>query len=277
MNIKTTAIGVVIFAAGAGTGYFVCKKRMVVQYKEDLIDIKDFYNEKLEAMGLMEEGFNPSDLWEPSDIDETEEEDDEPEQYEETEEDDTNAEYNAKVLRYSGALRTDPEGKGKPIIKYNKPPLQMEDWGDLEPDEEEPDEDDIDLEYEAELERMADEMSTRRFENKTNGLPYVIDYDEYENGPDEYDNQVLYYYSKDRTLCEDDDSEVEDEEGAIGFDYEDVLDMQTTAWVINDTLMTLYEIHRIDESYKIAVQGVLENPREREFRLLGRRKQAMDD
>ena len=69
---------------------------------------------------------------------------------------------------------------------------------------------------------------------------------------------------------------VEDEEGIIGFDYEDVLDMQTTAWVRNDELMTLYEIHRIDQSYASAVANVVETPREREYRLMSRKKQIYD-
>ena len=78
-------------------------------------------------------------------------------------------------------------------------------------------------------------------------------------------------------ICEDDDSEVEDEEGVIGFDYEDILDMQTTAWVRNDILETLYEIHRIDDSYQLAVLGLVETPKEREYRIMGRRKQGLDE
>jgi hypothetical protein len=52
--------------------------------------------------------------------------------------------------------------------------------------------------------------------------------------------------------------------------------MQTTCWVRNDVLRVLYEIHRIDDSYKKAVRGVSETPREREFRIQGRRKLALD-
>ena len=53
--------------------------------------------------------------------------------------------------------------------------------------------------------------------------------------------------------------------------------MQTTAWVRNDTLMILYEIHRVDDSYARTVANAIETPKEREFRILGRRKQALDD
>ena len=52
--------------------------------------------------------------------------------------------------------------------------------------------------------------------------------------------------------------------------------MQTTAWVRNDTLLTMYEIHRIDDSYEETVANVNEIPREREYRILARRKEALD-
>ena len=78
-------------------------------------------------------------------------------------------------------------------------------------------------------------------------------------------------------LCEDDDSIVEEEEELVGFDYEDVLSMQTTAWVRNDTLMIGYEICRIDDSYNRSVANALETPKEREHRLLARQKHLMDN
>ena len=77
----------------------------------------------------------------------------------------------------------------------------------------------------------------------------MIEPEEYRDAPTGYDQQTLYYYVGDRTLCEDDDSIVEDEEEIIGFDYEDTLSMQTTCWVRNDTTRCMYEIHRIDDTY----------------------------
>lgn len=274
MEIKKIVIGAGLFGAGAGIGYYVCKKQMLAQYKEDLIDIKQFYMDKVEELGVMPVDFEPEYIIEDDEY----EEDENTDETEETEEDDmASREYHSKVMKYSHGIRQENNVKGKPIIKYNKPPLQIEDWGDLEEDEEDEDPDEVDLAYEAELEKRAEEFATRKFENKMDGKPYVIDFDEYEDGPDDYDRIALYYYSRDRILCEDDDTEVEDEEGITGFDYEDVLDMQTTAWVRNDILMTLYEIHRIDDSYQLAVSGAIETPREREFRIMGRRKQALDD
>jgi hypothetical protein len=264
MNIKKTLIGLTIFGAGTGVGYLIAKKTLVTQYREDLEEVKQFYYNKLEEMGVMDKDFKPeNDYEEDTDGDDIETE-----------------EYFNKVMKYSSAVRPEHEGKGRPIINYNKPPLEIRNYGDLDGSEEEEDdeeEDPIDVAYEAELEARAEEFATRRYENKTNGLPYVIDHTEYEDGPEEYERQILYYYTHDRMLCEDDDSVVEDEEELTGFDYEDTLEMQTTAWVRNDKLMVLYEIHRIDASYQLTVEAAIETPREREFRILGRRKQALDD
>ena len=127
------------------------------------------------------------------------------------------------------------------------------------------------------MEARAEEYAKRKNENKDKGLPYVIDYNDWEYGPEEYDRQFLYYYSEDRVLCEDDDSIVEDEEELVGFDYEDILDIQTTVWVRNDKVNTLYEIHRIDDSYASSVANIAETPKERDYRIKGRRKQALDD
>jgi len=52
--------------------------------------------------------------------------------------------------------------------------------------------------------------------------------------------------------------------------------MQTSAFVRNDDLMTLYEIHRIVRSYAEDVAGVAETPTEREMRIISRRKAAKD-
>lgn len=274
MKTKSIAIGLTIFGAGAGLGYFICKKRLTVQYQEDVAEVKQFYMNKIEELGVMDEDFDPENL----DRDDTEDEDEDDE--DEVPNEEEVREYYERVMKYSSAVQQGD--RGRPIINYNKPPLEMRDWGDIEDEGDieensEDEEDPMDLAYEAELEARAEEYAKRRHENMTNGLPYVIDHEEYENGPDEYERQFLYYYSADRVLCEDNDSVVEDEEVLVGFDYEDTLDMQTTAWVRNDQIMVLYEIHRVDESYARTVANAIETPKEREFRILGRRKQALDD
>ena len=130
MDVRKIAISAGLFGAGVGVGYFVCKKIIVEQYKQDLIDIKEFYMAKVEELGVMPRDFTPEHIIEV-------EEDDE-EEHEETEDEiEVRRQYDSKVSKYSSGLRQEHSGKGKPIIKYNKPPLQIEDWGDLEEGDEE--------------------------------------------------------------------------------------------------------------------------------------------
>jgi len=274
-ELKSILIKVGIFSAGAVAGFLVNKKMAEKQYREDVNDIQDFYRNKLKELGVMPEDFDPS------------------------EEDEYDEEYEAQLAKdrlIKEAEDTAYYGERRRCVTdYTKPSLDAmkqflagsvivdangeENLGNIDDDEEdlaeyEPSEDHA---YQEELERLADEYVKRRTENMKKGEPYLIEPEEYHEGPPEYERQALYYYAKDRTLCEDDDSKVEDEEECVGFDYEDKLDMQTTCWVRNDKMQMLYEIHRIDESYSKAVLGITETPREREFRLQGRRKQAMDD
>lgn len=270
MNIKKTLTTIAIFGAGFGAGYFVCKKLLVEQYKDDLEEVKDFYYSKLEEIGVMEDDFEPSHLTR---------DDEDVEDWDASQEED-NREYYERVMKYSSAVRMESEGKGRPLINYTKPPLDIGDWGDLEEDDEdEIDDEDLALQYEAELEARAEEYARIKHENKMNDRPYPISNLEYDDGPDEYDRRYLYYYTKDRVLCEEDDSilDIDDIDELIGFEFEDILDIQTTAWVRNDVTMVLYEIYRIDESYLKTIEGIVETPRERDFRIRGRRKQALED
>lgn len=269
-KIKSIISGLVLFGLGGAVGYFTAKKILGEQYRYDVEDVQEFYYNKLKELGVMDSGFEPEILEEP----------------EEDAEDDSEAREHFEKLTKTSVEKVE-RSKGRPIIHYNKPPIEQvlnnkqarvievdedgeedDDYNGIDPDEDE---------YEAELEARAEEYAKRRAENQSKGWPYVIDHSEYEHGPEEYEKQCLYYYSKDRVLCEDDDSIVDSEEDLVGLDYEDILDMQTTAWVRNDELGVMYEIHRIDDSYANAVQGVVETPRERDFRIKGRRKAAIDN
>ena len=266
-DIKRVLFGATAFGLGAFTGYFATKKTFEKRYREDVADVQAFYREKLE------------ELFMPEDTESADEEPDSPEDPE-------------AYAERADAIDTYRGGKRRCVTDYTKPSLLevgrkihenasvvvesngQDTLGAIDPDDESVSED---PEYEAELEQAAENYARRRSENMKNGEPYLIEPDEYHDGPEEYERQALYYYSQDRVLCEDDDHPVEDEEVCVGFDYEDKLDMQTTCWVRNDKLQVLYEIHRIDDSYKKAVLGVSETPREREFRIQGRRKAALDN
>lgn len=269
MKNKSMFINLVIFGLGLGAGYTLGNIQLRKRYQEASAEVKDFYMNKLQEMGVMEKGFTPEEM-----IDQIIEDDNEA--YEATEE------YFNKVKGYSTAIPENDggqRGKGRPIIKYNKPPLILEEYGSLDDEgdiEEDYDDDEEDAAYEAALESIADELAQRRYENQAKGLPYVISFDEYEDIPEEYEHHSLYYYTVDRVLCEDDDTMVEDEEELVGLDYEDVLEMQTTAWVRNDAILMVYEITRIDESYHESVANAVETPRERDYRIMSRRKEKLD-
>lgn len=267
--------------SGFGLGFLVGKKVSTKQYQKDVIDLREFYMEKLKEGGVMEKDFQPEEIQEM--VDGIIEED---EPYE------ASKEYFEKVKAYA---ETDenvsvPGRKGRVITNYSKPPLSVVAHGRLaedldetdendEEDYDDEDEDDIaDAAYQADIEALADELAQRVDEKKSQGLPYVINHREFEEIEDGYSKINLYYYSTDQVLCEDDDTEIdiEDEEKIIGFDYEDMLEMQTTAWVRNDEIKTLYQIHRLDESYQEMVGNVSETPREREYRILARRKRVLD-
>lgn len=275
--LKNILIGLSLIGVSGAGGYFIARRMLEAEYQADIAEIKQMYQDKLEELDAMIaalEGSVPPSKEELAT--ETPEERD----------------VRETLASYRGQRR-------RSVIEYNKPSLDSfkeavkmyggegattDPNGDEESDgpEEDGSVEDYDPEEpqdEDELDQEAEEYARRRAENIQSNRPYLIEPEEYREGPEDYDHQVLYYYAEDRTLCEDDDTKIDenDEEECVGFDYEDKLDMQTTAWVRNDQLRVLYEIHRIDDSYKKAVQNVSETPREREFRIQGRRKQAMDN
>lgn len=291
MKIKNIIYGLTLLGMGGVSGYFIAKKQLRQKYQDDVAEVQDFYYKKLQELGVMEEGFEPE---EPTDEEILEEF--RRVQYlagSDFDGDEINTMYIVNNLAVTmrknkhDKKKTETSkdakferSKGRPIINYNKPPLEkiladIEDQGDEEIDE--VDEDmDIDEAYEAEIQARAEDFAQRRYDNQMAGEPYCIDYVEYEDAKEQYETQILYYYAHDRVLCEDDDSIVDDEE-IVGLDYEDVLSVQSIAWVKNDRLCMLYEIHSLDASYNNVVANAIETPREREFRLISRRKQALDD
>ena len=276
--LKNILIGLSLIGVSGVGGYFIARKVLEAEYQADIAEIKKMYQDKLEELDAMIaalEGAVPPSKEELA--------------AETPEERDTRE----TLASYRGQRR-------RSVIEYNKPSLSSfkeaqeelhrysegvsvtvdpngdEHLGEMSDDGEDEEYDPTEPQDEDELDAEAEEYARRRAENMQSNRPYVIEAEEYREGPEEYEHQVLYYYAEDRTLCEDNDTKVEDEEEIVGFDYEDKLDMQTTCWVRNDTLQVLYEIHRIDDSYKKAVQNVSETPREREFRVQGRRKGALD-
>lgn len=273
-RFKLIVSSLALLSVGFISGYFTCKKLLADKYMEDLDELRDIYWKK-------EQGFQDA---EDSDIASEDDEDD----------DDVNDEETRKYVNGPINQQLYSSEKGQPLVNYSKPSLDKmaraikkdmtaqgvyDPTAGLEEAEEDEDEEDPseDLDGYDDDEMDAVSTSRTRMQMRRNDEPYLIDYDEYMDGVPGYDKQTLYYYAQDAVLCEDDDIVVDDEEGLVGLDYEETLRMQTSAWVCNDRTRTLYEIHKIQSSYRADVLGVRETPREREFRLQGRRKQALDN
>ena len=299
MNVKTFLLGSVIFVAGVVSGYFGCKTKLEKQYrekyKEESASLREYYAQLNNDIDSDDD--SPEEEFEEPEDDPDEDTDAEDKISEGVASDEETAEYVNNLINKMGYAKS--KNENRVLINYNKPDIDevakrlketlekskhagnrvFEDMtADLEEyDDDTEDPENVDLEYEAELEQLADEQAKLVAEHKKNKEPYVITSEEYKEHVPGYSHQSLYYYSDDRVLCEDDDAVVDDEEAVVGLDYEDVLEMQTTAWVRNDRLSAMYEIHKIPKSYNIDVLNNIETPREREFRIQGRRKEAMDD
>ena len=62
MNSKNIAMGITIFGAGLGLGYFICNKRLSKRYQEDVAEVKEFYMEKIKRAAARCSYFNGQQL-----------------------------------------------------------------------------------------------------------------------------------------------------------------------------------------------------------------------
>ena len=53
MNSKNIAMGITIFGAGLGLGYFIYNKRLSKRYQEDVAEVKEFHMEKIKEIGVI--------------------------------------------------------------------------------------------------------------------------------------------------------------------------------------------------------------------------------
>ena len=257
-NLKKTAILLVSFGSGVATGYFVCKKLLEQKYHAEIKEVKEtlIYNH------------NPkTKIGKVASVKEKEET--------------LTATAEIEKKEYDNILNTQlyQSPKGRPRFNYSKPDLNelakhIEEDEDEDEDEEEMEDETI--EYEESLLAEADEYARLSEKNKKSNKPYIITYEDFEDRPENYDVQSLYFYSDDGYLCDDDDKVVEDDEEIVGYEFEDILNTQTTAFVRNDILRTVYEIHRIDSSYEHDILTLVETPSEREYRILARRKEISE-
>lgn len=261
-NIKKGLFLVLSYGLGVASGYLVCKKLLENRYQKEIGEVKETLSFNYDSKNR---------IGKVTSIEEDEE--------------GVRVEVEADKAVVDNIINAQlyQSTKGRPRFNYAKPDMnelakniQEEEIKD-EPEEDPEEDPEVDEVYEADLLAMADEYAKQREENMKNDRPYVIEYDEFVDAPDDYEKQSLYFYSDDGYLCSEDDQLIEDDEEIVGHEYEDIFNMQTTAFVRNDVLQTVYEIHRLDRSYKKDVLNAIETPREREFRILARRKEAADN
>ena len=259
-SFKKSLLVIFSFGIGAASGYFVCKKLLDKQYQDEIQEVR-------EALLQDRMSLNPNTESTP----EAEEPDS-----------DIRTEYreqkDAEKIIDNNLYRP---SKGRAYFNYSKPSMSelaknigLDDSYQTEEDED-IQEEEFDEEQERELDILeeADEDARQRMDSSD---PYVIDYDDFADAPDEYERQTLYFYSNDGYLCDEEDQLVEDEEKIVGREFEDVLNFEPVVFVRNDILKTVYEIYRLDRSYQEDIKEVIETPQERELRRMARRKEVAD-
>ena len=106
--------------------------------------------------------------------------------------------------------------------------------------------------------------------------PYLIDYDEFVKPTDIFDKVDLFYYRFDDTVCDADDVIMTNPEDTLGWEWMKTLETKSTAFVRNEAIATDFEIHSFSKSYKEEVATRLETDKEKKFRRMARKKEAMD-
>lgn len=106
--------------------------------------------------------------------------------------------------------------------------------------------------------------------------PYLIDYDEFVKPTDIFSKVDLFYYRFDDTVCNADDVIMNEPEDILGWEWMKILETKTTAFVRNEGMATDFEIHSFSKSYKEEVAARLETDKEKKFRRMARKKEAMD-
>ena len=106
--------------------------------------------------------------------------------------------------------------------------------------------------------------------------PYLISYDEFVRETDIFDKTELYYYRFDDVICNSEDAKMLEPEDTLGWEWMHELETKTTAFVRNEKLATDFEIHSFSKSYAEEVAARRETDKEKKYRRLARKKEAMD-
>jgi hypothetical protein len=223
------AVGVVSFAAGVGTGYFVTRQRYlsrVNNLESEVVGTKDWVGEVEIQMTNLEgkiEDFMRGVV-------------------ESYKEDVTNA-LSAIQHDASPQLTTNPGGKSKPTVKAQPKPkekvVEVVDVEDTFPVSE-----DEDWNWEEEL------------KHRTQEAPYILHRDEFFSNENEYRQCSLSYYRGDNILCDEHDVPVYNPERVVGnlaFGHGSA--DPSIVYVRNDRLLAEYEVILDEGFYQTEVLG----------------------
>ena len=248
-NFKTLMVGAVMFIVGTVVGYKICEKQLAEAYREDLEDVIQRTKKYDDEVG--------------GDVDS-----------QDVSEEDVILFQRKKDEENTEERKIDYTKFVKPNIFIYADEMQVD--GEDEGDDEDPSEEDYEAEQDPEdidIEDIDAKYDNDEYEDE----PFLIMEEYYhELLNDGAEGQLLFYYSKDGVVCEEDDSIVEKHSTILGTEFEDVLNTDTVVWVKNPALNTMYEIRKIDGSYLEEVSNAIETPRERSFRHAGRIKKAID-
>lgn len=93
--------------------------------------------------------------------------------------------------------------------------------------------------------------------------PYLIEEPEFYEDFKHHDKITLFYYKLDDVLCDENEEIIDDIEQTVGYDALSKLDMQSNAWVRNESLGTDFEIISLNQSFAETVYGEIEGVSDR--------------
>lgn len=99
---------------------------------------------------------------------------------------------------------------------------------------------------------VSEEKAFEDHQKNMNKPPKIISVEDYSNLPAHIDQQVLYFYSYDETLCDENEEIIEEPELLIGdalTKYDFVDSDESCIFVMNYATDTCYEIQKVDASY----------------------------
>ena len=167
----------------------------------------------------------------------------------------------------------------KIVTNYVKPDLHTLATKNIEEDEN--DEFYVDPDGESEIPELDEEEIELAGIETTENLdptkePYLITYDEYVAPTDIFGKMELFYYRFDDIICTADDVVVPEPEDQLGWEWMKALETKTTTFVRNEKLAIDFEIHSFSKSYGEEVAARIETDKEKKYRRLARKKEAMD-